>query len=67
MYACLENRKAVRGTRMKVGAKKKDVIVNVAPVIVDGKLKGSVGVLHDVSEIKLLTDELERARQIICS
>lgn len=61
----LKNRKAVRGTRMKVGPKKKDVVVNVAPVIVDGKLKGSVGVLHDMSEIKLLTDELERARQII--
>ncbi len=61
----LKNRKPVRGTRMKVGPKKKDVIVNVAPVIVDGKLKGSVGVLHDMSEIKSLTDELERARQII--
>ncbi|MFN7251123.1 MAG: sigma 54-interacting transcriptional regulator [Anaerobacillus sp.] len=61
----LKNRKAVRGTRMKVGPKKKDVVVNVAPVIVDGKLKGSVGVLHDMSEIKSLTDELERARQII--
>ncbi|RXI99534.1 PAS domain S-box protein [Anaerobacillus alkaliphilus] len=61
----LKNRKAVRGTRMKVGPKKKDVIVNVAPVIVDGILKGSVGVLHDMSEIKSLTDELERARQII--
>lgn len=61
----LKNRKAVRGTRMKVGPKKKDVIVNVAPVIVDGKLKGSVGVLHDMSEIKSLTDELQRARQII--
>lgn len=61
----LKNRKAVRGTRMKVGPKKKDVVVNVAPVIVDGKLKGSVGVLHDMSEIKSLTDELERARRII--
>ncbi|WNF37845.1 sigma-54-dependent Fis family transcriptional regulator [Bacillaceae bacterium IKA-2] len=61
----LKNRKAVRGTTMKVGEKKKDVVVNVAPVIVDGKLKGSVGVLHDLSEIKSLTDELKRARQII--
>lgn len=61
----LKNRKAVRGTRMKVGDKKKSVVVNVAPVIVDGKLKGSVGVLHDLSEIKSLTAELERARQII--
>ncbi len=55
----------MRGVRMKVGFNKKDVIVNVAPVIVDGILKGSVGVIHDVSEIKTLTAELNRARQII--
>ncbi|WLR49718.1 sigma 54-interacting transcriptional regulator [Bacillus tianshenii] len=61
----LKTRKAVRGTRMRVGPHKKDVIVNVAPIIVDGKLKGSVGVIHDVSEIKELTKELRRARQII--
>jgi PAS domain S-box-containing protein len=61
----LETKKPVRGARMKVGPYKKDVIVNAAPVIVDGKLKGSVGVIHDVSEIKTLTKELQRARQII--
>lgn len=63
----LRTRRPVRGVRMKVGPYKKDVIVNVAPVIVDGKLKGSVGVLHDVSEIQALTSELKRARQIIRS
>lgn len=61
----LETRRAVRGVKMKVGPSKKEVIVNVAPVIVDGKLKGSVGVIHDVSEIQNLTNELNRARQII--
>jgi PAS domain S-box-containing protein len=61
----LKTRRPVRGARMKVGAKRKDVIVNVAPVIVDGKLKGSVGVIHDMSEIQSLTNELNRARQII--
>ncbi|SDJ65052.1 sigma-54 interaction domain-containing protein [Sediminibacillus albus] len=61
----LSTRRPVRGVRMKVGPAKKDVIVNVAPIIVDGKLKGSVGVLHDVTEIKSLTSELRRARQII--
>src|SRR5699024_2345106 len=61
----LETRRQVRGTRMKVGPAKKEVIVNVAPVIVDGVIKGSVGVIHDVSEIKTLTTELKRARQII--
>lgn len=50
---------------MKVGPQKRDVVVNVAPIIVDGVLKGSVGVIHDVSEIKSLTEELSRARQII--
>ncbi|MFQ3542854.1 sigma 54-interacting transcriptional regulator [Halobacillus rhizosphaerae] len=63
----LKTRRPVRGVRMKVGPGEKDVLVNVAPVIVDGKLKGSVGVLHDVSEIQSLTSELRRARQIIRS
>lgn len=61
----LQTRRAVRGVRMKVGPSRKEVLVNVAPVIVDGKIKGSVGVLHDVSEIQTLTSELKRARQII--
>ncbi|WLD91977.1 sigma-54-dependent Fis family transcriptional regulator [Alkalihalobacillus sp. AL-G] len=61
----LRTRKPVRGVRLKVGPNRRDVVVNVAPVIVDGKIKGSVGVIHDVSEIKSLTDELHRARQII--
>ncbi|MGM8213359.1 sigma 54-interacting transcriptional regulator [Virgibacillus sp. W0430] len=61
----LQTRRAVRGAKMKVGPNKKEVVVNVAPIIVSGKLKGSVGVIHDVSEIRSLTKELERARQII--
>lgn len=61
----IQTKKPVRGVRMKVGPNKRDVIVNVAPVIVDGNLKGSVGVIHDVSEIQSLTNELRRARQII--
>ncbi|WP_010650803.1 sigma-54 interaction domain-containing protein [Oceanobacillus massiliensis] len=61
----LQTRRPVRGVHMKVGPAKKDVIVNVAPVIVKGIIKGSVGVLHDVTEIQSLTKELKRARQII--
>lgn len=61
----LQTRRPVRGVRMKVGKGKKEVLVNVAPVIVDGEVKGSVGILHDVSEIKALTSELKRAKQII--
>lgn len=61
----LQSRRPFRRVRMKVGQTKRDVIVNVAPVIVGGILKGSVGVIHDVSEIQELTNELKQARQII--
>ncbi|MEH7107216.1 sigma 54-interacting transcriptional regulator [Bacillus sp. JJ1764] len=61
----LNTRKAVRGVPMRVGPGKREVIVNVAPIIVNGKLKGSVGVIHDMSEMKSLSRELSRARQLI--
>lgn len=61
----LKTQKPVRGVHMKVGPKKKDVVVNVAPVIVDGHLKGSVGVIHDTTEFKKLAAELEKAKRII--
>ncbi|MFJ7725431.1 sigma 54-interacting transcriptional regulator [Neobacillus sp. NPDC097160] len=61
----LQTRRAVRGVPMRVGPNKREVIVNVAPIIVKGKLKGSVGVIHDMSEMKSLSRELNRARQII--
>jgi len=64
-FRVLRTRKPVRGVRLKVGPNKKEVMVNVAPIIVDGKLKGSVGVIHDLSEIRKLTEELETARRII--
>lgn len=61
----LKTKRPVTGVRHKVGPKKKEVIVNVAPIMVDGNLKGSVGILHDISEIKKLTDELNHARRMI--
>lgn len=61
----LQTQKPVRHTPMKVGPKRKDVIVNIAPVMVDGVLRGSVGVIHDVTELKALGEELEKARQMI--
>lgn len=61
----LETREPVRGARLKVGPQKKDVIVDVAPILVHGRLRGSVGVIHDVSQIKRLTEELAQAKQRI--
>lgn len=59
----LSTKQPVHGVRMKVGPNKKEVLVNVAPVIVNGKLKGSVAVIHDLSEIRNLTEELNQVKK----
>ncbi|MEI5908156.1 sigma 54-interacting transcriptional regulator [Bacillus spongiae] len=61
----LQTRRSIRGQKLSVGPNEKEVIVNVAPIIVNGQLKGSVGVIHDMSEIQSLTRDLDRARRII--
>ncbi|AKL96940.1 sigma54 specific transcriptional regulator, Fis famil [Clostridium aceticum] len=61
----LKTKQPIKNARLKIGPQKKDVLVHAAPIIVDGELKGSVGVLHDLSEIKKLNDELTTAKQII--
>lgn len=64
-FHVLKTRRPVRGEKMKVGPHRKEVLVNVAPIIVAGKLKGSVAVIHDISEIKELTTALKQAKQMI--
>jgi PAS domain S-box-containing protein len=61
----LKTRQPVKGVKLRVGATGKEVIVDAAPLIVDNKLKGSVAVIHDISEIKRLHDELDKAKRII--
>ena len=61
----LKTRQMVRGVRLKMGPAKKEVVVNVAPIIMDGKLRGSVGVIHDITEIIQLSEELAHARKLI--
>jgi PAS domain S-box-containing protein len=61
----LNTKKAAKRTRLRVGKHKREVISSAAPIIVDGILKGSVGVLHDVTDIKSLTKELTEAKKII--
>lgn len=50
---------------MRIGENSRDVIVNVAPIIVDQEVKGSVGVIHDITEMRSLMNELAEARTII--
>lgn len=59
----LKTKEPVSGVQMIVGPYKKEVIVNVAPIILSGKYKGSVGVIHDVSEIRRLTKELDNVKR----
>src|SRR5699024_6401660 len=61
----LQTKKPVRGAKLRVGPGNKEVFVNVAPLIVDDKLRGSVAVIHDISNIEKLTSELKEARQKI--
>lgn len=61
----LRTRKAVKNVPLKVGPNKREVVVDVAPILVGDELRGSVGVIHDVSEIKRLTEELNRANHLI--
>jgi PAS domain S-box-containing protein len=61
----LRTRKAIRGARLRVGPHAREVIVNAAPLLIGGELRGSVGVIHDVSEIRRLSDELASAKQML--
>src|SRR5699024_2312565 len=55
----------IRGVEMKERSEKKEVLVNASTIITKAKLKGSVAVLHDISEITRLTTALEQAKQMI--
>lgn len=61
----LNTKKPVKGVFMKVGANRKEVVVNVSPIIVNDKLLGSVGVIRDISEIKRLTEELLNTKRLL--
>ncbi|WP_122628582.1 sigma-54 interaction domain-containing protein [Lucifera butyrica] len=55
----------VRGVPLRVGPANREVIINAAPIIVNGRLRGSVAVAHDISEIKHLTEELARVKSLM--
>ena len=61
----LQTRKPIKGVRMKVGPFRREVIVSCAPLIIKGELKGSVGVIHDISELRRVMEELERTRRLV--
>lgn len=61
----LKTQKPIKNAFLKVGPNGRHVIVDIAPVFIKGKLRGSVGVIHDITDMRNLTKELEQAKQII--
>ena len=61
----LQERRPIHGARLKVGPKAKEVLVDAAPIVVAGELKGSVAVIKDLTEIIRLTSELRHAQTMI--
>lgn len=61
----MQTMKPVRGISMHVGPQKREVVINAAPFLVQGQLKGSVVVAHDVSEIRHLTNELNKMQSLV--
>lgn len=55
----------VENVIVRTGKTKKDIITRAAPILVDGEIKGSVAVIHDITELKRLNKELAQAKQII--
>lgn len=59
----LKTKQPVGNTKLKIKPSGKTVVAQAAPIIVNGILKGSVAVLHDMSGIKDLTDKLDKAEK----
>ena len=58
-------RKPIYNARLRVGPGKREVIVNVTPIFVNDVFKGSVGVIHDITEMQHLVGELEDTRRLL--
>lgn len=59
----LSTKKPVENTKLKIRPSGKTVVAQAAPILVNGLMKGSVAILHDISTIKDLTDKLEEAEK----
>ncbi len=61
----LESGKPIQDVVVHSSKTKNDLIVSAAPIMVDGRVDGSVAILHDVSELNKLNKALAEAKQII--
>jgi PAS domain S-box-containing protein len=61
----LRTGKPVKGKKLKVGLNRKEVVAEAAPIFDKGVLKGSVAIIHDLTEINEIYKQLDQAKQII--
>ncbi|WP_171038044.1 sigma 54-interacting transcriptional regulator [Aquibacillus sediminis] len=61
----LQSRRSIHGVQMKIGQSNTQIVANGSPILVDGKLKGSVALLHDVSKVDEVETELSKAKELI--
>ncbi|GAB6189346.1 sigma-54-dependent Fis family transcriptional regulator [Marinitoga arctica] len=62
---CAREKKPILNVKTKLSTNKKEVLINVNPIFVKGEFKGSVGVIHDISEIERLIRELEATKRLL--
>ena len=58
-------RKVIKGVELNCRLTNGKIILNVIPLLINGEFKGSVGVVHDLSEIGRLKEEVSNVRKII--
>lgn len=61
----LRERVAIENVLRRVGPDRREMICSAKPIFIGGKLVGSVGVMHDISEIKRLGRELEHKSRML--
>lgn len=62
---CAKEKKSLFNVKLKVVEGKKDVVASVTPIFVKNEFRGSVAVIHDVSELKRLGNELEATKRML--
>lgn len=60
-----KTKQPIYGARLLVGPGKREVVVDVTPLLVKNEFKGSVAVIHDVTEIIRLNRELDEVKRLI--
>ncbi len=61
----LRTGKPVKGKKLKVGLNRKEVVAEAAPIFDKGVLKGSVAIIHDLTEINEIYKQLDTPARLI--